>query len=156
MWKICYWKMPAWWQLCLHKRILCSRSTTPFWFFVFFFYLKRFSKGRVRYRIYFELLRKLVQYVLVYYQLTMKCIRAFADNMQACIVLYIIYQSSPITDRSAIWMLSSVAWNPVGFLKKGLRREAFLWPRLLTDFLLQDHLHYSIFFTSCNKCSGLN
>lgn len=74
----------------------------PFWFFVFFFYLKRFSKGRVRYRIYFELLRKLVQYVLVYYQLTMKCIRAFADNMQACIVLYIIYQSSPITDRSAI------------------------------------------------------
>lgn len=59
---------------------------------------------------------------MVYYQLTMKCIRAFADNMQACIVLYIIYQSSPITDRSVIWMLSSVAWNPVGFFKEGTEK----------------------------------
>lgn len=59
--------------------------------------------------MYFKILGKLVQYVLVYYQLTMKCIRAFPDNMQACIVLYIIYQSSPITDRSVIGMLSSIA-----------------------------------------------
>lgn len=59
--------------------------------------------------MYFKILGKLVQYALVYYQLPMKCIRAFADNMQACIVLYIIYQSSPITDRSVIGMLSSVA-----------------------------------------------
>lgn len=59
--------------------------------------------------MYFKILGKLVQYALVYYQLTMKCISAFADNTQACIVLYIIYQSSPITDRSVIGMLSSVA-----------------------------------------------
>lgn len=59
--------------------------------------------------MYFKILGKLVQYGLVYYQLTMKCISAFADNMQACIVLYIIYQSSPITDRFVIGMLSSVA-----------------------------------------------
>lgn len=45
----------------------------------------------------------------------MKCIRAFADNMQAHIILYIIYQSSPITNRSVIGMLSSVAWNPFLF-----------------------------------------
>lgn len=95
--------------------------------------------------MYFKILGKLLQYVLVYYHLTMKCIRRFADNMQACIVLYIIYQSSPITDRSVIGMPSSTVWNPVGFYKEGTEREVVLWPRVLTDFLLQDHLHISYF-----------
>lgn len=114
MWKICYWKMPAWWQLCLHKRILCSRSIT-----LFFLFKKDLVKAGLDTEMYFKILGKLVQYVLIYYQLTMKCIRAFADSMQACIVLYIIYQSSPITNRSVIGMLSSIAWNPVGFFKEG-------------------------------------
>lgn len=48
----------------------------------------------------------------------MKCIRAFADNMQARIILYIIYQSSPITNRSVIGMLSSMVWNPGVFFKE--------------------------------------
>lgn len=50
----------------------------------------------------------------------MKCIRAFADNRQAGIILYIIYQTSPITDRSVIRMLSSMVW----FFKKGMMRAA--------------------------------
>lgn len=44
----------------------------------------------------------------------MKCIRAFADNRQAGIILYIIYQTSPITNRSVIRMLSSMAWFSEG------------------------------------------
>lgn len=75
----------------------------------FFLFKKDLVKAGLDTEMYFKILGKLVQYVLIYYQLTMKCIRAFAGSMQACIVLYIIYQSSPITNRSVIGMLSSIA-----------------------------------------------
>lgn len=89
--------------------VLAQKDSVQQKYHPFFLIWKDLVKAGLGTKMYFKILEKLVQYVLVYYQLTMKFIRAFADSMQACIVLYIIYQSSPVTNRSVIGMLSSIA-----------------------------------------------